>query len=1098
MSIESTYKQLSQIEHVLHRPDSYVGGLNKTTTDAYVVDPETMKVVKRSVTYSPAFLKIFDEVLTNASDQCQREGTKVSYIKVNVSEAGKISVENDGKSIPIEMHKDAGCYAAEMIFTRLLTGSNYNDEEERFGGGRNGYGAKLANIFSTKFIIETSDGKKSYKQICTKNMNEIAAPEIGISNTSMTRISFHPEFSRFKMEGLERDVLSLIIKRTLDVAAYNPGVSVYFNNKPLTVRNFEQYVRLHLPEGEEVFVEQLSDRFEIAVAKSSTGQFEQISIVNGVSTFEGGTHSYWASYQISNSVFDSLAKGKRVKMKWQDVKNNMMLFMRAKVPNPSFPSQTKEKLDTPMTKEVLMGAYPSDKFLKKIQKSEIVEELLRQIDARDKADLSKMVKPVTSGRIRVEKLEDANKAGTKDATKCSLILCEGDSAKGMAVAGFSIVGRDYYGVFPLKGKVLNVRDAAADKIRDNAEIAKILTILGLVPGKKYKDLSELRYGKVIFMTDQDHDGTHIKGLLINAFHFFWPELLKFDFIYEFITPIVKARKGKLVRSYYRLSDYTKDKPNLTGWTTKYYKGLGTSTAKESKEYFEDLPKHLLPIKWDKDVDYSITKAFSNKLANLRKEWILNHVQLEYDKFGVGQTITEFVDRELVEFSTADLNRSIPDVVDGLKPSTRKILYTFLDNNVRGEVKTADISGVISSKTAYHHGAGSLEGGIVGLAQDFVGSNNLNVLDPIGMFGTRTQGGKDHASSRYTFTSMTPLTRLIFRPEDDDILDFLDDDGKQIEPERYYPIIPMVLVNGAAGIGTGWSTDIEKYNPKDIIDCLKKVLKCKTTITKKMFAIKPYYQGFNGTIHASPNGHLSRGVYSVEKYDRVRITELPVGVWTDNFILHLEKLLDNKIKVGKGKEMKEVSSPLIRNYTNNSTDDTVNVVVQLNNTDPAKTDVNKLLGLEALHATSNMHCFSEGKVVKYETAEDIFVDFYEQRLLAYEWRKAMMMHLLTEKVAKLKSIYDYVKLVIAKKVTVIGETLEYVEDQLIKHKVAKIEESYGHLHRLQIQSVTTKRASEIEQEYLAAEEEYKRIEATSEEELWLSDLVELEKKLTQKK
>lgn len=1096
MSNEKTYKQLSQIEHVLHRPDTYVGSLNKVTTDAYVVEPETMKIVKKSVTYSPAFLKIFDEVLTNASDQCQREGTKVTYIKVNVSDSGKISVENDGKSLPIEIHKDLGCYIPEMTFTRLLTGSNYNDDEERFGAGRNGLGSKLANIYSSKFIIETADGKKSYRQVCHNNMNVVDKPEISVSNTSMTRISFYPEFHRFGMKGMESDALSLIIKRTLDVAAYNPGINVFFNNKPVTIKSFEQYVRLHVADDEEIFIEKLNDRFEIAVVKSSTGQFEQISIVNGVSTFEGGTHTYWASYTIANSVFDSLAKGKRIKMKWQDVKNNMMLFMLAKVPNPSFPSQTKEKLATPMTKEILLGAMPSEKFLKKIQRSEIVEELLRQIDARDKADLSKMVKPVT-GRIRVEKLEDANKAGTKDCTKCSLILCEGDSAKGMAVAGFSIVGRDYYGVFPLKGKVLNVRDAAADKIRDNAEIAKILTILGLVPGKKYKDLSELRYGKVIFMTDQDHDGTHIKGLLLNAFHFFWPELLKFDFIYEFITPIVKARKGKLVRSYYRLSDYTKDKPSLAGWTTKYYKGLGTSTAKESKEYFEDLPKHLLPIRWDKDTDYSITKAFSNKLANLRKEWILNHVQLEFDKFGVGQTITEFVDRELVEFSTADLNRSIPDVVDGLKPSTRKILYTFLDNNVKGEVKTADISGVISSKTAYHHGAGSLEGGIVGLAQDFVGSNNINILEPIGMFGTRTQGGKDHASSRYTFTSMTPLTRLIFRPEDDDILDFLDDDGKQIEPERYYPIIPMVLVNGAAGIGTGWSTDIEKYNPRDIIDVLKKVLKSKSPITKKMFSIKPFYQGFTGTIHPSINGHLTRGVYSPLKGNKIHVTELPVGVWTDNFILHLDKLLDNKIKVGKGKEMKEVASPLIKSYTNNSTDDTVNVTVTLLE-DHLKTNVNKLMSLEALHATSNMHCFSEAKVKKYEQAEDIFVDFYEQRLLAYEWRKAMMLHLLTEKVARLRSIHEYVTLVIAKKVLVVGETLERVEEQLVKFKVAKIEESYGHLHRLQIQSVTTKRAEEIKQEYLAAEEEYKKIDGTQEEDLWLSDLVELEKKLTQKK
>lgn len=676
-------------------------------------------------------------------------------------------------------------------------------------------------------------------------------------------------------------------------------------------------------------------------------------------------------------------------------------------------------------------------------------------------------------------------------------LISHNSAKGLAVAGFSVVGRDHYGVFPLKGKPLNVRDAATDKIRDNAEISKILTILGLTPGKKYKDLSELRYGKVVFMTDGDFDGTHIKGLLINLFHNFWPELLKFDFIYEFITPIVKARKGKLVKSYYRLSDYTKDKGNLNGWTTKYYKGLGTSSPKEAKEYFEDLNKHLLPIRWDKDVDYSINKAFSNKLANLRKEWILSYNQTEYDKFGVGQSITEFIDRELIEFSIADLNRSIPDIVDGLKPSTRKILYTFLDKNIRHDVKVADVSGDISSKTAYHHASGSLEGGIIGMAQDFLGSNNLNLLVPAGMFGTMAQGGKDHASSRYIFSALQDYTRYIYRTEDDDILDFLEDDGKQIEPERYYPIIPMILVNGATGIGTGWSTDIEKYNPLDMINILKKVLKSKGEITKSMFALKPYYQGFTGTIFPSSTGHITRGVYTVLKGNKVQVTQLPIGMWTDNFIIHLDKLLDHKIKVGKGKEIKEVLSPLIKSFVNNSTDDSVNVTITLPG-DPTKTDLVKLLSLESAHATSNMHCFSSGKIVKYETVEDIFVDFFEQRMLAYEWRKAMMLHLLTEKVARLKSIHDYVKLVIAKKVMVVGETLERVEQQLTKHKVQMIDDSYMHLHRLQIQSVSTKRAAEIEQEYQQAEAEFKRIEQTTEQNLWISDLVELEKKLTHKK
>lgn len=281
-----------------------------------------------------------------------------------------------------------------------------------------------------------------------------------------------------------------------------------------------------------------------------------------------------------------------------------------------------------------------------------------------------------------------------------------NSAKSMAISGMSVVGRDYYGAFPLKGKVLNIRNQPNSKIKDNEEIANIITILGLIPGKKYTDLSELRYGKVVLMTDADVDGIHIKGLLINLFHHFWPELLKMNFIYEFITPIVKATKGKEVKTFYQYREYNDwKKTNPTGYTIKYYKGLGTNSPAEAKDYFKNINKHLIPFKWNgEEANEKIDLVFNSKRAEDRKNWLLNYKgNTSFDKFGVGQTFEEFIDNEMIQFSMADNIRSIPSLFDGLKPSLRKILWMALKRNLKNEIKVSSFAGSIIENASYHHG-----------------------------------------------------------------------------------------------------------------------------------------------------------------------------------------------------------------------------------------------------------------------------------------------------------------------------------------------------------------------------------------------------------
>ncbi len=404
------------------------------------------------------------------------------------------------------------------------------------------------------------------------------------------------------------------------------------------------------------------------------------------------------------------------------------------------------------------------------------------------------------------------------------------------MAGLGVIGRDKYGVYPLKGKVLNVREASHKQIMDNKEITEIVKILGLQYKKKYtseEDLKTLRYGKLMIMTDQDQDGSHIKGLLINFIHYNWPELLKLRFLEEFITPIVKATKGSNSMSFFSLPEFFEWKAATDNWHTykiKYYKGLGTSTSKEAKEYFSDMKRHRILFKHESGMDdFSIEMAFSKKEIEGRKKWLTNWMDeckrrkelglpeiYLYEKDTKAVSYADFINKELILFSNLDNERSIPSVVDGFKPGQRKVMFTCLKRNDKREVKVAQLAGSVGEMSAYHHGEASLMGTIINLAQNYVGSNNINLLQPIGQFGTRLAGGKDHASPRYIFTQMSPLTRLIFNAYDDPLLEYLQEDNQRIEPRWYMPILPMVLVNGADGIGTGWMTRIPNYNPREIV------------------------------------------------------------------------------------------------------------------------------------------------------------------------------------------------------------------------------------------------------------------------------------------
>jgi len=607
------------------------------------------------------------------------------------------------------------------------------------------------NIFSKFFNIDlkTPSSQKHYTQSWYNNMFQCEKPIIKkyTGNKGAVKVTFIPDRTRFEGaftdSGIIDDMVAVFHTRIIELAALvHKDVKVTWNDSVVTSNNFEKFIKLFLRDGMTGYAyEECGYRWEIGVILSNhlysdeeeLPEDKHISFVNGINTKKGGKHVESVTRKVLGD-FCEFAKTKKVDIKPGQLKNSVVLFINSTIVNPSFDSQSKELLTTPASEFGSRADY-SGKLTTSLGKLGLLEEAKYLLEAKTMREAKK-----TDGKKRtvlrgITKLEDAMFAGTNKSRECTLILTEGDSAATSAISGLKEVGRERWGVFPLRGKLLNVRDITIQKFNANEELTAIKKILGLEQGKKYKDVSELRYGRVMVMADQDHDGSHIKGLLMNLFHTEWPGLMQMGFLCTLLTPILKASKGKSVFSFYSIPEFNqwKETNSLQGWKIKYYKGLGTSTPAEAREWFKDL--HEIQYEWDEKTDESMNLAFNKKQADGRKQW-LSHYDPTKMLLPVNNkaSYTSFVDNELIHFSNADNIRSLPHLIDGLKPSQRKILYSCLKRNLKEEIRVAQLAGYVSEHAAYHHGEASLNGTIIGMAQNFVGSNNINLLKPMGQFG----------------------------------------------------------------------------------------------------------------------------------------------------------------------------------------------------------------------------------------------------------------------------------------------------------------------------------------------------------------------------
>ena len=1120
---KSGITKYTHVEHVLKVSDTYVGSMDKTEEDHWVYNEELNKMEKRKITYTPGEYKIFDEILVNSLDQIVRLKQRIEKgetllpvrtIKVSFNkEEGWISVYNDGEGISVEKHSQEGIYIPELIFGHLLTSGNY-DKKEKVTGGKNGYGGKLANIFSKKFIVETVDNilNKKYIQIFENNMSEKGKPKITYCKAKpYTKITYYPDFERFGSDRLTDDMITLITKRTYDAAAITDSdITIYLNDKKLECKSFEKYTDLYLGDKKEVprLYQEFGERWAICVAINPTQQFEQISFVNGITTYQGGKHVEYITNQVTKKLSEYIHKKKKVTVKPPHIKENVFVFIRCLVNDPSFNSQVKEFLTTPMSK---FGSKCDldTKFIDKLARMGLMDVAMSLSAFKENKDLKKSDGKKKTTLRGIPKLDDANWAGSAKSHLCTLILTEGDSAKALAISGLSVIGRDQYGVFPLKGKVLNVKGDDKNllkKIGENEEIKNLKKILGLQSDKKYKNVKELRYGSVMLLTDQDEDGSHIKGLLFNLFQSLWPELFRLEgFNKSMLTPIVKATKGKQVKSFYNLSDYEKWKEkDLKGWSIKYYKGLGTSTPKEAKEYFKEMK--IVNYKFvEEKSDEAIELAFNKKLANKRKDWLADYDRnnvLDYTEQDV--THEDFIHKELIHFSNSDNKRSLACLIDGLKTSHRKILFCAFKKKLFKEIRVAQFAGYVSEHGGYHHGEASLQGAIVNMAQNFVGSNNINILEPIGQFGTRIMGGSDSAQPRYIHTCIPELLPHIYNKDDFNILNYNDDDGFLVEPDFYVPIIPMILVNGSEGIGTGWSSYIPSYNPLDIIDNIKHMIdnyKDGKLLKEDLCELKPWYNGYTGSIEKlDEKRYISRGKYNVINDTTVEITELPVKVWTDKYKEFLETLIIDNTKDKKGKKKE-----YIRNYTSQCTDSKVSFRITMHPDDlddltyykeqdsEGQNIFEKTFKLTGKINTSNMVMYDEkGFLKKFNNVLDILENYFVVRMEHYQKRKDFQLQNIKRELLVVNARVKFILEFISGEIIISNRTKANLLQQLVDRNYPEVEGDYDYLIKMPIYNLTKERIEELNNEKDIKTEMFSNLESKEIYDIWKDELKNLEK------
>lgn len=1141
------------IEHVLLRPAMYVGPINSYDDEIWVAEEnEDGKVMiqKTTMPYNQAFHRIHIEIMSNAVDnkwRSEEAGIEMKSIKytVNVDE-GYCSIRNDGQHIPVGEEEfeytdptsnkivTSKMHRAQLYFGEWLSGTNYNDEEVRKTSGLNGCGSKGTNIFSTYFKVECADPDSHKKLVISfeNNRSIVNKPKVTkyTGKTGYTEVTWYSDFEKFGMDGYTDEWVGVLMKDAYD-AAMVTGLNVTFNGKKINAKTLLAYSKLYTVEAGVKTATLSTDEADVVIMEQTedvadANGFNHISFVNGIYTANGGVHVNKFKDAILDEVRNILNNQKvkkgqdKLKFTRKDLENFFMVFVRYEADKPKFESQSKHELKSPAPKILKNTKEEILNIAKKISKWSCVELIKLRMNERQKAKIQR--KDGVKTRVSLgSKACDANWAGTKKSKECVLHIAEGESALSLVVVGRSAVenGHNTIGGYALRGKLLNTTGVQSTKINANKEIDSLKKILGLRYKVDYSSETErntLRYGKVRLLCDADVDGFHITGLVFNYFFNEFRELFTCNFI-EFVnTPIVRVRLSKTnILEFYTQDEYNiwREKNSSKGYA-QYYKGLATHENEEKKSIFRNPKVVSICTTCDEDEERSMLLGFNKDNSDDRKEWLNDNFEIDngpiYAFTEDGEIVEQpvnfiegnmdlscFINNKLRLYHLDNMHRSLPSVMDGLKQSQRKILYGSRLKKIYDhtkKVKVAQLAGFISEKTGYHHGEASLQEAITKMAQNYVGSNNINILYPSGSFGTRlggvkeekrggkthykVTGGSDHGAPRYIYTYLEPITRKIFMDEDDTLLtQQVDDDNNPIEPVYYMPVVPMLLVNGSVGIGSGWSTNIPSYNPLDLVKWIRVWLN--EDEEKEFPYLLPWWNGFKGTVEEYDDGSIyTCGILAEDKKKNTyHVTELPVGMWTNKFKLFLESLqTEGQLTFDEYNEENSVHFAIHshKNYIPSLEGDFKCLY--------SKVQMGNMVALN-----------SEGKAKRYNGPDEIMFEFCEERYTLYTARKKAELEKLKRQLIIDENKHRFIKeVVVEQSIKIVGVEKEDLFVELSKKKYSKVDGKYNYLIDMPFRSVIKKNLDKLKKSIEDLKKAIKILNSKSESDLWNEDLIEFEK------
>lgn len=1149
------YKEYELRTHIYNISDSYVGSTEKLTRKERIVDfsSTNWKFDNVEIDIPPAVIKCFMEIMTNASDNAIKsanEGVNPGTIKVKVTDE-KVVIQNSGIVIPVVKRgtKKGEMYVPELIFGNLLTSSNY--EGPRTGGGRNGYGAKLVNIFSKRFLVEICDttNKKLYKQEWTNNMKNRGDPVVKSSRSSkpFVRITYELDFARFDMERFSRNDIGLFARYCADIS-YTCGVKVSYNGKSISIKNTDAFasklfpnnnnkisfscsgsVRRKIPANIGSMSKEEYNKFTAEVCIVDSQNSRSYSYTNGMENNDGGIHHDAVLHSFSECVrkkinSSPIAKKFSSKITKRDIRGKVSIIVSVNVIDPTFEGQMKSKLNSPN-----MNIQMPKDLLSKIDNWKFTKMMYKILGVKSDS-LSQKTDGKKTKYVKVNSAEDANEAGGRNSHRCSLYIVEGLSATGYITHGLEHGDRNFVGIYPMRGKPLNATKASEVSYAENRVVKEIKEMLGLREGLDYtieKNYRTLRYGKVIIAADADVDGTHIASLVVNIFNERYKSLIKRGFLLDLRTPIIKAYKGNKSKEFYSEEQFRKwdGTSESKGYRHKYHKGLGGFKPSEAKAHFKN-PK-MPEFVHDKNADKSLKLAFCPSMARERRNWIQTKIGKVIPIGEKKIEISDYIDMELISYSSRSVKRSIPVLMDGLKDVQRRILQgsmLYWKTNTRSAISNCKpievyrLAAIIAESTKYLHGPASLENSIVEMANKYPGSNNMGMFEQEGLFGTRNgtiKGcGKDASKTRYCMVRPKPWWAYIYRSEDIPLLEIRVEDGKETCPKYFLPIIPMVLVNGAKGIATGWSTYIPCHNPLDICKWIKDKIKGKET--KDVF---PWFSGFTGdvqiinrrnpkpnievddvsaeendeekeveTLHKEdgsvsyepislkdidPSSKLALrtvGKFSVDD-DKVTVSEIPIGVGIHNYGIWLKHLCTEEKSIKSYKNLSTANVPKFE-------------IKGMKNPSLRKLKLYKSYGLGI------MNCLDNDENPKlFKTSNDILEEFYKIRLPLYSKRRDMILSNMENELDLIDNRIKFINLVaVEKKIQVMHVREGKVYEQMESFGIKRKEDVYK---STKISNCSTEYIEKLSKKSKSMRQEMDTIKSTTPKQMWLNDIREFE-------